>query len=334
MPRDTPDARNGTTGGGRVATLSPVPRTILLDCDPGQDDAVALLLAWGNPEIELAAVTTIGGNQTLAKVTRNALGVAAVAGITGVTFAAGCDRPLIAPLRAAGEIHGENGMGGIELPLPGFALDPRHAVDVIIDEVMSRPRDELTLVPTGPLTNIAMAARKEPRIVERVREVVLMGGGYHTGNITPTAEFNVWTDPEAAKIVFTAGWPVTMVGLDLTHQALATNEVEARVAAIRTPVADFVVDLFGVFRAAYRANRAFEHPPVHDPCTVAYCIDPSVMTVHRAPIDVELTGELTRGMTVTDLRGHAPADCVTQVGVRLDVDKFWNLVIDAVRRCG
>ncbi|NEB77190.1 nucleoside hydrolase [Streptomyces sp. SID14478] len=309
-------------------------RKIILDCDPGHDDAIAMLLAHGNPDVDLVAVTTVVGNQTLEKVTRNALSVAAIAGITGVPFAAGCPRPLVREIETAPEIHGESGLDGPDLPAPAFALDPRHAVDLIIDTVMAHEPGEITIVPTAGLTNIALAARKEPRIVERVREVVLMGGGYHEGNWSPVAEFNIVIDPEAAHIVFNESWPVTMVGLDLTHQALATPAVEEKIKAVGTAPARFVLELLDFFRETYRENQGFAHPPVHDPCAVAYVIDPGVMTVRRAPVDIELRGALTLGMTVTDLRSPAPDDCHTQVAVDLDHDRFWNLVVDALVRIG
>ncbi|GHC54272.1 uridine-preferring nucleoside hydrolase UriH [Streptomyces flavofungini] len=309
-------------------------RKIILDCDPGHDDAIAMLLAHGNPDVELVAVTTVVGNQTLAKVTRNALSVARIADITGVPFAAGCPRPLVRTIETAPEIHGESGIDGPAMPEPTLDLDPRHAVDLIIDTVMAHEPGEITIVPTAGLTNIALAVRKEPRIAERVREVVLMGGGYHTGNWSAVAEFNIKIDPEAAHIVFNAGWPVTMVGLDLTHQALATPEVTRRIAEVGTRPAVFVNELLDFFGAAYREAQGFEHPPVHDPCAVAYVIDPSVMTVRKAPVDIELTGTLTLGMTVADFRAPAPADCRTQVAVDLDHERFWDLVVDALERIG
>jgi purine nucleosidase len=309
-----------------------VPRKIILDCDPGHDDAVAILLAHGNPEIELLAITTVVGNQTLEKVTRNALAVATIAGITNVPIAAGADRPLERAVEVAESIHGESGMDGPALPEPTVSLDPRHAVDLIIELVMSHEPGEITLVPTGGLTNIALAVRKEPRIVERVREVVLMGGGVHVGNWSAVAEFNIVIDPEAADIVFSAPWKVTMVGLDVTHQALATDEVAARIAAIGSPQAAFVGELFGFFREAYRREQGFEHPPVHDPCAVALVIDPSIFTIRRAPIAIELTGTHTLGMTVVDLRRPAPDDCTTSVATEIDAARFWDLVVDAVER--
>jgi purine nucleosidase len=309
-----------------------VPRQIVLDCDPGHDDAIALLVAHGSPEVELLAVTTVAGNQTIGKVTRNALVTATVGGITGVPVAAGCTRPLLRTPIIAPDIHGESGLDGPVLPEPTVALDPRHGVDLIVETILARPPGTVTLVPTGPLTNIALAARKEPRIVERVREVVLMGGAYGAGNRSPVAEFNIACDPEAAQIVFREPWPVTMVGLDLTHQALATDEVVARITALGTAPARFVADLLEEFGANYRRARGMAAPPVHDPCAVAFVADPAVLTTRRAPLDVEVSGALTAGMTVADLRGPEPAACRTRVAVTLDVPRFWDLVVDALGR--
>ncbi|GLK17632.1 nucleoside hydrolase [Herbiconiux flava] len=311
-----------------------MPKKIILDCDPGHDDAIALLLAHGSPEIELLAVTTVVGNQTLEKVTRNALSVARVAGITGVPFAAGCARPLVRTVEVAPDIHGESGLDGPVLPEPVIGLDERHAVDLIIDTIMAEEPGTVTLVPTGGLTNIAMAARKEPRIVPRVKEVVLMGGGYHVGNWSATSEFNIIIDPEAAHIVFNESWPLTMVGLDLTHQALATPEVRERIRAIDTAPARFVEELLEFFAGTYLEAQGFLHPPVHDPCAVARVIDPDVMTARRVPLDVELSGTLTLGMTVADFRSPAPEDCITQVAVDLDHERFWALIVDALERIG
>jgi len=311
-----------------------MPKKIILDCDPGHDDAIALLLAHGNPEIELVGVTTVVGNQTLEKVTRNALAVAEIAGITGVPFAAGMHRPIVREVETAPSIHGESGMDGPVLPEPTMQLDDRHAVDLIIDTIMAHEPGEITLVPTGALTNIAMAARREPRIVDRVKEVVLLGGGYGGGNWSATAEFNIVIDPEAAHIVFNEKWPLTMVGIDVTHYALATPDVVAAVAAVGTKPSQFVLELLEFFGKTYKEAQGFDFPPVHDPCAVAYVIDPSVLEVRRAPLDVELNGTLTLGMTVADFRAPAPADCNTQVAVDLDKDKFWALIIDALERIG
>lgn len=307
---------------------------IILDCDPGHDDAIALMLAYGNPEIELLAVTTVAGNQTLNKVTRNALSVARVAGIAGVPFAAGADRPLVRPVEVAPSIHGESGLDGPVLPEPLIELDARHAVDLIVETVMAHEPGTVTLVPTGALTNIALAVRREPQIVERVKQVVLMGGGVHVGNWSPVAEFNIVIDPEAADIVFSAGWKVVMVGLDLTHQALATPEVRESIAAVGTAPARFVGELLDFFGHTYSEAQGFDSPPVHDPCAVAYVIDPTIVRAERMPIAIETQGRLTTGMTVADRRGPVPDDCVTWAALELDRDRFWGLVVDALERIG
>jgi len=307
---------------------------IILDCDPGHDDAIAMMLAWGNPDIELVGVTTVMGNQTIEKVTRNALAVARVAGITGVPFARGAHRPLVREVEVADSIHGESGLDGPVLPEPTITLDPRHAVDFIIDTIMAAEPGQITLIPTGALTNIAMAVRKEPRIVERVREVVLMGGAVGGGNWSATSEFNIVIDPEAAHIVFNERWPLTMVGLDVTHEALATPDVAAAIAAVGTEPARFVGELLEFFGETYKDQQGFEFPPVHDPCAVAFVIDRSVMSVTRVPLDIELGGTLTLGMTVADFRAPAPVDCTTHVARSLDHAKFWALVVDALERIG
>ena len=311
--------------------MTSAPRKIVLDCDPGHDDAVAMMLALGNPAIEVLAITTVGGNQTIDKVTRNAQSVLAMCRREDVPVYQGASRPLVHRVESAPEIHGESGLDGVELPEPGAALREGHAAVAIVDAVMAAEPGEVTLVGTGPLTNLALAVRLEPRIVERVAEVVVMGGGFPEANWTAAAEFNIWVDPEAAAIVFDEPWPVTMVGLDLTHQALATAEVEARVGAIGSPLSDFFVGLMGFFRMAYKESQAFDDPPVHDPCTIAYLIDPMIVQTRKAPIAVELRGEHTVGMTVVDLRGPAPAGTHTQVATKLDVDRFWGLVEDAIR---
>ena len=221
---------------------------IILDCDPGYDDAAAILLAAGNPNVNILAITVVAGNQSIAKVTRNALAIAQVAGLHDVPIAAGATRPLMIEPEVAAEIHGETGLDDATLPDEiVLKTDPRHAVQVIIDTVMSRPAGTVTLVPTGPLTNIALAARLEPRIVERVKEVVLMGGAVHTGNHGPYSEFNIGTDPEAADIVFKEKWKVVMVGLDLTYQARVSDEQVTRIAAIPTASAKLLAEILPRF---------------------------------------------------------------------------------------
>lgn len=311
-------------------------KKIILDCDPGHDDAVAILLALGNPEIEIVGITTVGGNQSLEKVTYNAHAMLEAAHAHDIPVYAGSDRPLVREQEVAESIHGETGLDGVELPVPTRPLEDMHAVNFIVKTIMESEPGTITLVPTGPLTNIALALRMEPRIAERVSEVVLMGGGFHEGNWSAVAEFNIIVDPEAAHIVFNAPWKLTMVGLDLTHQALCTPEVQRRIEEIGTPLAVIVSGLMDFFRKTYQDNQDFVDPPVHDPCTVAYLIDPSVVQTRRCPLDVELHGELTLGMTVADLRGPEPSEeeCHTQVATKLDFDKFWNLVIQAIENIG
>jgi purine nucleosidase len=302
---------------------------IVLDCDPGHDDAVALLLAAGDPRIDLLAVTTVAGNQTLEKVTRNALAVATIAGID-VPIAAGADRPLVRPQTVAPDIHGESGLDGPVLPEPAVALDPRHGVELLVETVMAHEPGTVTLVPTGPLTNIALAMRLEPAIVDRVGRVVLMGGAYTRGNRTPAAEFNIFADPEAAQAVFAAPWDVTMVGLDLTHQATADAAVVERIAAIGSPLSAFVVDVLGFFASTYSQHQGFDAPPVHDPCCVAMIADPAVVQTRDAFVAVELTGTWTTGMTVTDFGDAYGQPHNAHVATRLDRGRFWDMTVAAI----
>lgn len=306
-------------------------RRIILDTDPGHDDAIAMLLAAGNSGIDLAAITTVAGNQTLDKVTFNALAVCQI-GEIDAPVAAGAAGPLVRPQQVAADIHGESGLDGPALPRTVGDTDPRHGVDVIVETVMGAAPGTVTLVPIGPLTNVAMAVRKEPRIVDRVHEVVLMGGSYTRGNRTPAAEFNIWADPEAARIVFEQDWTVTMVGLDVTHQATATPEVLDRIREVGSPAGRLVVDMLDFYGSAYRSAQRLGHPPVHDPVTVAYLIDPDVMQTRPASVAVETAGTHTAGMTVTDFDGITGAPLRARVGVSLDHGRFWDLVVAALAR--
>lgn len=303
--------------------------SIILDCDPGHDDVLALFLAAGSPAIDLVAVTTVAGNQTIEKVTRNALAAMAKANIR-VPVAQGAALPLVQEQIVAPDIHGESGLDGPELPEPQQDLDGRHAVDLIIDEVMARPAGTLTLVPIGPLTNIALAVRKAPEIVERVKEVVLMGGSYTRGNRTPTAEFNIMADPEAADIVFNQDWKVTMVGLDLTHQAVATPQVRRRIAAIDSPLATFVSEILDHFSTAYMKRQGFADPPVHDMCAVAKVADPAVFVTVPGFVAVELTGTWTRGQTVVDFAHLLGREHRAQIATELDWKRLWDMEIEAI----
>ena len=310
-----------------------MPRKIILDCDPGHDDAIAILLAAGSPEIQLLGITTVAGNQTLDKTTLNARRVCTAAGITDVPICAGCSSPLVRPLVTGANVHGESGLDGPNFPEPTVAVANEHAVDFIIRTVMESDGD-VTLVPVGPLTNIAMALRREPRIVEKAQEVVLMGGSTSRGNHTPAAEFNVFVDPEAAAAVFSAEWGLTMVGLNLTHQAGATPQTVDLIESLGTPLAHIVVDLLAFFRRTYRVVESMPDPPVHDPCAVARVGWPELVAVQKAFVAIETKGEWTAGMTITDLSNRLGREPNANVAVRLDREGFWNAVVKAIAVLG
>jgi inosine-uridine nucleoside N-ribohydrolase len=253
-----------------------------------------------------------------------------VANIRDVPIFAGCDRPLERPLVVAADIHGASGLDGPRFGPPTVDVAGEHAVDYLIRALLESD-GEITLVPTGPLTNIATAVRREPRIVERPREVVLMGGSYTRGNRTPAAEFNILADPEAAAIVFEAGWPLTMVGLNLTHQATLPEQVIDEVRAMDGSLGRMVIDMLESFRDSYRRTVGFPSPPVHDPCAVARVARPELVGVEDAFVAVETRGTWTTGMTVTDFRGQLGHPANAKVATVLDTAGFWALILDALR---
>ncbi len=303
-------------------------RRILLDCDPGHDDAIAILLAAGSPEIELLAITTVAGNQTLDKTTRNASSVVTIAGID-VPVHPGCARPLLRSLTTAAAFHGESGLDGPAPVEPSRPPGDVHAVEVIVESVLSAP-GETTIVATGPLTNLALAVRREPAIVGATREVVLMGGAYGRGNVTPAAEFNIYVDPEAASIVFGETWPVVMIGLDLTHQAVCTTATRSRIAGLGSRVGDFVTGMLDFYGSAYCRETGMPDPPVHDACTVGYLAAPELFETRPASVEVELLGSLTAGMTVVDFDAEGPGP--RRVATSIDASGFWDLALDALAR--
>jgi inosine-uridine nucleoside N-ribohydrolase len=302
---------------------------IILDCDPGHDDAIAILLAAHHPEIDLLAITTVAGNQSLEKTTRNALKVCSLANIHDVPVARGMDRPLVRPAKHAPDIHGESGMDGPHIPEPAIEVAPQHAVDLLIDLLMNSDGD-ITLVPTGPLTNIAAAIRQQPAIVPKIRAISLMGGAIGLGNVTPAAEFNIHTDPEAAAIVFACGRPITMVPLEVTHQALATPEVTARLRAAQRPVASFAADLLVFFASTYHKVFGFPAAPLHDPCAVAAVIDPTIIRANMMHVEIETAGEWTSGRTVCDVYAKLGKEPNARVGYALEVERFWDMVISTI----
>ena len=302
---------------------------IVLDCDPGHDDAVAMLLAAGNDAIDLLAITTVAGNCPLDLATRNARRVAALAGLTGVPIAAGAAGPLRGELVTAPDIHGRTGLDGYELRSGEAPLDPRSAQELLA-ATLEGASEPVTLVPTGPLTNIAELLSSRPDLHARIREIVLMGGSTGRGNTTPAAEFNVFVDPEAAAIVFESGLPVTMIGLNLTHQARATPEVLARVRALDGEPARAVEGWMGFFGAAYERVHGEWAPPVHDPCTIAMLIDPALIRAVDTFVAVETEGRWTRGATVVDLHDRFGRPPNARVALELDAPRFWDLVLAAL----
>ena len=302
---------------------------VILDCDPGHDDVFAIWLAAANPAIDLRAITTVGGNGLLEFTTANARIACTVAGIHGVPIAAGAAGPLHGRLHPAEQIHGANALGGPALPEPTVPLDERDAMTLIRD-VVEAAQEPVTIVATGPLTNIGMLVRDHADLVPRIARVVWMGGSTGRGNATPYAEFNAWTDPEAAALVLASGVEFTMVGLNISHQALITRDVRDRIGRIGTRTAVFGVELLEFFCRSYEIAEHMPDGPLHDPITVAMLIDPAVATTVRAHLDIETEGAYTRGATSVDLLGVLDAAPNATIAIDLDVERFWGLIEQAV----
>jgi pyrimidine-specific ribonucleoside hydrolase len=299
---------------------------IILDCDPGHDDAIALLLALASPEVEVLGVTTVHGNQTLAKTTANALRVLDLAGRADIAVAAGADRPLVRDLAVASHVHGESGLDGPALPPAGRAPLAEGAVDFMARTIAASPAP-VTLVPTGPLTNIA-------RLLERtggsnIERIVLMGGAIAEGNMTPAAEFNIWADPEAAAAVFRAGIETTMIGLDVTHRAVTTPALQERLRATGATGA-FVADLVDFFTVYHRDTYGWDGAPIHDAVAVAHVIRPGLVTTIARNVEIELESELCRGRTVVDRWQRTDREPNANVGVDLDTRAFFELLIERI----
>ena len=305
---------------------------VLIDCDPGHDDAMALLLALASPELELLGVTTVHGNQTLDKTTANALRVLEFAGHGHVPVAAGADRPLMRVPHVADHVHGETGLDGPDLPPPSRAPVSVHGVDFLADRLHESGRP-VTLIPTGPLTNIAMLLQHHPDVVDDIERIVLMGGSIAEGNITPAAEFNIWVDPEAAARVFSSGLDVTMVGLDVTHRALMT---EAHAERLRQSgrVGAMVAELWAFYHRWH--SRVYELPgtPVHDALAVAHVIRGDLMRTAHRNVEIECASELCRGRTVVDLWQISGREPNAHVGVEVEGDTFLGLLVERIGSLG
>lgn len=305
-------------------------RKIILDCDPGHDDAVAIMMAARHPKLELLGITIVAGNQSLEKTSINGLNVCQHLGID-VPVCAGCSVPMVrAKQIIADDIHGVTGLDGPVFEPLTKKLDSRHAVDFIIETLMKSDGD-ITLVPTGPLTNIAMAMRMEPRIIDKIKEIVLMGGSYQLGNVTPAGEFNIVADAEAAYVVFTSGRPIVMMGLDLTRQALCYPEIVDRMDMIGNKAAHLFADLMRFFGATQKKVFGWAGGPLHDPTCIAYLIDPSCIETKPMYTEIEIRSEKCYGRTLCDYFNTTKKEPNSLVAVKLDKEKFWNIVEECIR---
>jgi inosine-uridine nucleoside N-ribohydrolase len=304
---------------------------IILDCDPGHDDAIALLLALASAEVRLLGVTTVSGNQTLDKTTANAIRVLDHVGRPDVSVAAGAARPLIRARHVAADVHGETGLDGPDLPPAAREPEPTHAIDWIA-HALEASATPVTLVPTGPLTNIALFLTRYPELSAKVERVVLMGGAVGEGNTTPAAEFNIWADPEAAHLVFTSGLNLTMVGLDVTHKALITPaHVEKLAAAGRA--GKLVADLYNFYSLFHGREYGWDGAPVHDAVAMAHVIDPTLLETAYRGVVVDTGGELPRGRTHVDLRGRTwEPNC--HVAIDIDAERFLGLLVERISSLG
>ena len=304
---------------------------IIIDTDPGQDDAVAILLALASPELDVLGITAVAGNVPLELTARNARIVCELAGRTEIPVFAGCDRPLDRALVTAEHVHGETGLDGPLLPDPQMPLQDRHAVDFIIDKV--RATDDVILCPLGPLTNIATALRRAPDIAPRIKRIVLMGGAYfEVGNITPTAEFNIYVDPAAADVVFRSGVPITVLPLDVTHKALVTQPRLDAFRALGTRIGDTVADWTGFFERFDKEKYGSAGAPLHDPCVIAWLLRPELFSGRKVNVEIETASELCLGMTVADWWGVTDrAPNALFIG-DVDADGFFALLTERLAR--
>ncbi|TPW30133.1 nucleoside hydrolase [Martelella alba] len=309
-------------------------RNIIIDTDPGQDDAAAILLALASPEeICVLGITAVAGNVPLSLTERNARIIAELAGRADVPVFAGCDRPIARPLVTAEHVHGKTGLDGPELAEPTMPLQAQHAVDFIIETLRNEPSGTVTLCPLGPLTNIATAFQKAPDIVERVQEIVLMGGGYFEGgNITPAAEFNIYVDPEAADIVFSAGIPLVMMPLDVTHQLLCLKSRVDKIAAIGRPAATAMAEMLLFYERFDIEKYGSDGGPLHDPSVIAYLIKPELFSGRLCNVEIETQSELTLGATVVDWWKVTDRKPNATVIGKADADGFFALLTERLAR--
>ena len=317
--------------GPRGARQGPTP--LILDCDPGHDDALAIIVALARSELELLAVTTVAGNAGLDATTRNALRVMTLAGRTDLPVAAGAARPLVRPLHVASNVHGASGLEGADLPEASFAPRPEGAIE-LMRSVLLAAGQPVTIAAVGPLTNVALLLRTHPELAERIDSIRIMGGAITEGNTTASAEFNIWQDPEAARIVLDCGRPITLMTLDVTHQALFGAADVARLEGLGTRIGSVFADLLRYFARFHAERYGWDGSPIHDAVAVAHLALPDLVRTVPYRVDVETGSELTRGRTVVDLHGLTKQPPNADVGVAIDRTRFIEVLIDAVAEMG
>jgi purine nucleosidase len=311
----------------------PEARKIIIDTDPGQDDAVAILLALASPELDILGITAVAGNVPLALTEKNARKICELAGKPGIKVFAGAVRPMVRHLVTAENVHGKTGLDGPELPEPEMPLQKQHAVDFIVETLMREEPGSVTLCPLGPLTNIALAMVREPRIVPRIREIVLMGGGFFEGgNVTPAAEFNIYVDPHAADVVLKSGIPVVMVPLDVTHKALTSAKRVAAFRELGTRPGLAVAEMLEFFERFDESKYGTDGGPLHDPCVIAYLLQPELFSGRYINVTVETASELTMGMTVADWWGVTGREKNVTYLRDVDHEGFFGLLIERIGR--
>jgi purine nucleosidase len=304
---------------------------LIIDCDPGVDDAIALLLTFGSPELDLLGIVTVGGNVPLEVTAANARRICELADRRDVSVFAGCPRPIVRSLVTAAEVHGETGLIGVDLPTPTMTLQSEHGVTWMIRTILESPQP-VTIATLGPLTNLALAIVQAPQIIANIRQVVVMGGAIGSGNITPSAEFNIYCDPHAAQIVLTAGAPIVLIGLDVTHTAIATPDRIQMLRNIGGPIGPIVADLLTAYGAYDQQRHGFAGAPLHDPCVIAYLLQPQLFTSANRYVEIETMSPSSLGQTIVDrwqVTGH-PANAT--VAMTIDDAGFYALLGDRLAR--
>ncbi|MER8808837.1 nucleoside hydrolase [Mesorhizobium australicum] len=311
----------------------PQPHKIIIDTDPGQDDAIAILLALGSPELQIVGISAVAGNVPLKLTEKNARKICELAGRPDIKVYSGAIRPLARELVTAEEVHGKTGLNGPDLPEPTMKLQDQYAVDFIVETLMKEESGTITLCPLGPLTNVALALIREPRIAPRIKEIVLMGGGFFEGgNVTPTAEFNIYVDPHAADVVFRSGIPIVMMPLDVTHKALTTSKRIEAFRKLGTKVGIAAAEMLEFFERYDEGKYGTDGGPLHDPCVIAYLLKPGLFKGRYCNVTVETTSELTMGMTVVDWWGVTSREKNAMVMRDIDHDGFFALLVERLGR--